>query len=232
MPSYSKELLERIKVVTNKRAKYVLDAIVKSGSVTTEQISAAGYDHPPRAAQDVRDLGFPLLTIKTKHSNGRSIAAYTLDESDQNLKKSGRLALPKKLRQEIIETSGEKCQLCGATENLQIDHRVPFAVAGETLQADDNPYQVLCGSCNRKKSWACEHCPNLLKLKNIKTCKTCYWASSQVYTHVAMEKRRRVELVWMNDEVKDFDLIRSQAQSEGTTVEVLIKKTAKARLGK
>lgn len=51
-PAAPKELLKRIEAVTNKRARFVLDNIVKNGVVTTEEINRAGYDHPPRAAQD------------------------------------------------------------------------------------------------------------------------------------------------------------------------------------
>ena len=38
----SKELLERIEAVCNKRARFVLDSIVKNGMVTTEEINHAG----------------------------------------------------------------------------------------------------------------------------------------------------------------------------------------------
>lgn len=82
IPAKSKALIEK---VSNKRARFVLDSIVRNGIVSTEEISKAGYDHPPRAAQDVRDLGFPLKTLMVRHSNGRRIAAYTLDlEKMQN----------------------------------------------------------------------------------------------------------------------------------------------------
>src|ERR1035438_3213237 len=163
-PVVPKELLDRIAAVTNKRARFVLDSIVKAGRVTTEQINQAGYDHPPRAAQDVRDLGFRLKTIKVKHTNGRSIAAYVFDEGELDPSKAGRRALPKKERDAIIHAAGGKCQICGAVHNLQADHRIPYEVAGEALAGELDPYQVLCGSCNRKKSWDCEHCRNRLEI--------------------------------------------------------------------
>ena len=72
----SAELAAHIAAVTNKRARFVLDAIAKKGMVTTEEINRAGYEHPPRAVRDARELGFPIRTIKVKHSNGRTIAAY------------------------------------------------------------------------------------------------------------------------------------------------------------
>jgi len=76
IPSDTRALID---AVTNKRARFVLDAIVERGLVSTGQISEAGYDHPPRADRDV--------------------------------------------------------------------------------------YQVLCGSCNRKRSWACEHGANFSQVE-------------------------------------------------------------------
>jgi|GEM_PF-2810729 len=96
VPNFPQELLERISAVTNKRARFVLDAIVKNGAVTTEEINQAGYDHPPRAARDVRDLGFRLKTIMVKHTNGRSIASYIFDDSELESGKEGRRLLPKR----------------------------------------------------------------------------------------------------------------------------------------
>ena len=153
MPEVPKNLLARIEAVTNKRARFVLDSIVKNGVVTTEEINGAGYEHPPRAARDVRELGFSLKAIKVKHSNGRAIGAYVFDEGEFQTGKAGRRALSKKGRNAIIHAAGEKCQICGSEHNLQVDHRIPYEVGGEPELDEEQPYQVLCGSCNRKKSW-------------------------------------------------------------------------------
>jgi hypothetical protein len=95
IPSETRALID---AVTNKRARFVLDAIVQNGMVTTEEIGKAGFEgHPPRAAQDVKDLGFPLKTRRVKHSNGRSITEYTLDlEKLQKTGMAGRRTLSKK----------------------------------------------------------------------------------------------------------------------------------------
>ena len=228
-PVVPKELLDRIAAVTNKRARFVLDSIVKAGRVTTEQINQAGYDHPPRAAQDVRDLGFRLKTIKVKHTNGRSIAAYVFDEGELDPSKAGRRALPKKERDAIIHAAGGKCQICGAVHNLQADHRIPYEVAGEALAGELDPYQVLCGSCNRKKSWDCEHCRNRLEIGNPEICRDCYWAEPTAYNHIAMQQQRRADVVWIGDEVQDFERLRHQARRHHTTVPTEIKNIVKKR---
>jgi len=211
-PKLSSELLQRIAEVTNKRARFVLDTIAKNGIVTTEEINHAGYEHPPRAARDVRDLGFRLKTIKVKHTNGRSIAAYVFEEGGLESGKDGRRLLPKKERDALIHAAGDKCQICGAEHNLQVDHRIPYEIAGETQNGEKNPYQILCGSCNRKKSWECEHCKNWLEAQSLDVCHSCYWADPANYTHVSLQQQRRADLVWIGEEVNDFDRIKREAQ--------------------
>ena len=213
MQKIPNEILKQITMVTNKRARFVLDAIVKNGVVTTEEISRAGYEHPPRAARDVRELGFPLKTIRVKHTNGRSIAAYTLPLGEELEKgKVGRKELPKKIRDGIIQAMGGKCQTCGSKHNVQLDHRIPYQVAGESLSEEADSYQLLCGSCNRKKSWTCEHCQNWLQDRKVAACRSCYWAGPLNYTHVALQQERRIDIVWQGDEVRDFERLEDAAK--------------------
>ena len=228
-PGVPKELLERVAMVTNKRARFVLDSIVKSGSVTTEEINHAGYDHPPRAAQDAKDLGFRLKRVTVKHTNGRSIAAYVFDEGELDPSKAGRWALPKKERDAIIHAAGDRCQICPADHNLQVDHRIPYEIAGETLADEGEPFQVLCGSCNRKKSWDCEHCRNRLELFAPGICRDCYWAAPAAYSHVAMRQQRRADVVWMGDEVRDFERLSRDAARHKKSVPDEIKSILKRR---
>ena len=210
-------LLQRIAQVTNKRARVVLDTIAKNGKITTEELKRLGYDHPPRAARDVRELGFTLVTTMEKNVAGKRMAAYTLALGIE-AGKTGRVQVPKKARDAIIEAAGGKCQLCGATHDLQVDHRVPYQVAGESLKGKPNVYMVLCGTCNRRKSWICEHCPNLLKLKQVRICGSCYWASPEEHLHVAMEQIRRIDLVFGSEEAKEFDEFRERCKARGISV--------------
>jgi hypothetical protein len=99
----SADMTQHIAAVKNKRARFVLDAIVKRGIVTTEEINQAGYEHPPRAVRDARELGFPIFTTKVKSSNGRSIAAYVfLENARFGYDRRGRRILLKKERDAII----------------------------------------------------------------------------------------------------------------------------------
>jgi hypothetical protein len=59
------EFLKRLRAVKNKRPRTVIRHIIRRGYITTEELKAKyGYDHPPRAARDVRDEGIPLETFR------------------------------------------------------------------------------------------------------------------------------------------------------------------------
>ena len=212
------QLLQRIAEVTNKRARVVLDTIAAKGQITTEELQKLGYNHPPRAARDVRELGFTLVTTRVKNAEGKGMAAYTL-ALNVEAGKTGRLQLPRKERNQLIEAAGGRCQLCGATHDLQVDHRVPYEVAGESLKGQSQAYMVLCGTCNRRKSWICEHCPNFIKLRRVKTCKSCYWANPERHLHVAMNPVRRVDLLFEGKEAGKFDAFRKECEANRKSVQ-------------
>lgn len=151
------EFILRIEAIKNKRARLVLDRIAENGSITTEELREIGYDHPPRARMDAIDLGFPIIRKTVKSKDGKkNIASYSFNLAGKlgEKERAGRSAFPKKERAAIIAEAGNKCELCGATHDLQVDHRVPYQVAGETLKNDPKPFMALDGSCNRRKSWS------------------------------------------------------------------------------
>lgn len=53
---------ERLDSVTNKRARFVIDTILKKGFCSTEDLKNGGYEHAPRAARDVKELGISKRT--------------------------------------------------------------------------------------------------------------------------------------------------------------------------
>ncbi len=229
MSEHSRELLQRIAVVKNKRAKIVLDRIVANGGISTDELKEIGYNHPPRAAADVRELGIKLKTTIVKNGSGGRMARYTFADRPLESNKAGRQQVPKKIRDALIEESHGKCDICGSTNNLQIDHKIPYIVAGESDKQQVSPYQVLCGSCNRTKSWSCEHCENMT-LKDTAICGTCYWADQLHYDHVAMRAERRIDLVWTGADIQVFEKIRVASLANGRTPAEEIK--ARLALGK
>lgn len=230
----SYEFLERLNSVKAKRARIVIDHILQHGQITTEELKTLyGYDHPPRAIQDVRDNGIPLKRLTVKSSSNRSIAAYTFDTSAtiEGDKVGGRTAFPKQFKDKLYAASSGRCALCNGqfeARMLQIDHRVPYEIAGDVAPAKPGTigYMLVCGSCNRTKSWSCEHCHNWSK-KDQALCLSCYWAYPTDYEHIALQQMRRADIVWQGNESDQYDEIRAAANRENLTVPQYIKSVLK-----
>jgi len=224
--------LNFIKTIKNKRARIVIDHIKKYGQITTEELEKKyGYNHPPRAARDVREAGIPLRTIRVKSSDGRTIAAYTFGDL-ASIKKDvlhGRKIFPKKLKDDLYEKQNGKCAICSGqfeSRYLQIDHRVPYEVGGDIHSGERNndDYMLLCSSCNRAKSWSCEHCENWMNAKSSEICLVCYWGNPENYTHIALREIRRLDLTWEQDEVKTYEKLKELAKRQDYEIPDYVKK--------
>jgi len=232
------DFLERLKLVTKKRPKALIDHILQHGFVTTEELAAQyGYEHAPRAARDVREEGVPLETFRVKNSSGRSIGAYRF--GDLSLIRAdrvgGRVAFSKKFKRDIAKRDGLRCAICSTAYEdryLQVDHRVPYEVAGDASPGDRKvqDYMLLCAACNRAKSWSCEHCENWLVEKKPEICATCYWASPGDYQHIALRPMRRLDVVWDQDETTDYDQLKQRAQARQETLPGFVKAVLKEHL--
>lgn len=79
MTAYPKAFLELLESVTEKRPRTVIQHILKHGYITSQELKDLyGYNHPPRAARDVREHGIPLVIYRVEGADGRKIAAYNL----------------------------------------------------------------------------------------------------------------------------------------------------------
>lgn len=227
---YSKEFLDLLYSVKEKRPKTVIQHILKNGFITTEELkNAYGYNHPPRAVRDVREHGIPIITYRVEGSDGRKIAAYKFGDYEKQTinKKAGRTVLSKKLKKELIDKYGLRCFIYNERMNeqeLQIDHRVPYEIAGDPdgdLKAED--FMLLSPSANREKDWACEHCTNWQTNKDVKICKNCYWAYPEKYEHVAMKQIRRIDIEWEEEEIPWYEQLKELAKYVNKDVQTVIK---------
>lgn len=209
----------------------VMVHIIEHGSVSTEELTDKyGYNQPPRAAQDVRDHGIPLDTRTGRTKDGRRMAIYVLgDPAEVLADRRGRQLFSKDFREALINQLGSRCTVCHANltaRYLQIDHRIPFQIGGEVPPEarDATAFMLVCASCNRSKSWECEHCPNWDR-RDASVCRTCYWATPEGYDHVATLPTRRSVLVWDQAEVGAYDSLKKLADEQGVTVSELIKRS-------
>lgn len=216
------DFLEVLNSVTNKRARFVIDTILKKGSCTTEDLKNAGYEHAPRAARDVRELGIPLVTGRGKDKDGKNIAVYTFGDweeakrQNQLSKTGGRTQLTAKLKTALIDRYGCRCHLYGEEypeRLLQPDHRIPYEIGGDPDDMmDTDRFMLLCPSANRDKSWACEHCPNWTR-KDPGFCRSCYYAYPENYSHIAGEQERKINLVFKNEDLDLYTEIQARADA-------------------
>lgn len=227
----SDEFLEFLSGVQGKRARIVVEHILEHGFITTEELeSLYGYNHPPRAIRDVREQGVPIETFKVKNAQGRTIAAYRFGQKAalEPHKSGGRRPLPRSLKHELILSGGPVCAICHhnfAENYLQIDHRIPYEIKGDQgLPQSIASYMLVCASCNRLKSWTCEHCENWQTLKDETICQTCYWANPQQYQHIAMLALRRLDITWSGEnETDDYDRLQALADQNQQSLAEYIK---------
>lgn len=219
--SLDEAMLALCRSVDAKRARTVIDHILEHGVITNEELSELyGYDHPPRAIRDVRENGIPLITHNViSPKTGRRMGAYTFDNI-LNIKAGrigGRKAFSKQFKQALLELYGSRDTITGAyldERYLQIDHRIPYEVAGDDSgELNTKDFMLVDASSNRAKSWSCEHCDNFLRKHDPQICRSCFWASPEQYSHIAETPSRRVDLVWSGDEVAQFDRLKSQADA-------------------
>lgn len=224
-------LLDAISKVTAKRPRTVIDHILKHGHITTQDLeSKYGYNHPPRAARDVREAGIPLETFKVTGRDGRKIAAYRFGDPSkiEQHKLAGRKVFSKELKDSLYRRARGRCEICQTpyeARYLQIDHRIPYEVAGEgdSSEESNGDFMLLCGSCQRSKSWTCEQCENWRTTKSHRECASCYWADVENHRHIALDPIRRVDITWVGEETPVYDALRRQAHARSKTIADLIK---------
>ena len=192
MKPYPKKFLDFLNSISAKRPRTVIRHILEHGHVTSQELKELyGYNHPPRAARDVREQGVPLVSYRVKGADGRSVAAYKFGDPNEAgdivSKSAGRTALSKALKHALVTKYGARCFIyLEAMEEsvLQVDHRIPYEIDGNCDESDTERFMLLSPSANRAKSWVCEHCVNWDK-KERTFCMRCFWAYPEDYDHVA-----------------------------------------------
>lgn len=212
MVKISAPLRKRLKAITAKRPRTVISHLLKHGSITTRELTEKyGYEHPPRAIRDVREYGIPIETFKVKDERGRSIAAYKFGDLEAwgcaSRKAAGRTMLTKALKKALVEKFGPRCAIYLEAMDealLQVDHRVPYEIAGKDTSINIDSFMLLCPSANRAKSWTCEHCENWNR-KDIGFCLRCFWAHPEEYEHVSGKPMKQIALMFTGDEIADYE---------------------------
>ncbi len=220
-----REYIDQVLKVCSSRAAFVLGEILQHGEISSETIRNQGFIHGARAVGDVRDNGIPLTTLKTKSNDGRSIARYVLGSASEikRHKFGGRVAFPTRLKADLIAEFGEICAISKQelpVSELQIDHRIPYYIAGDiNSERNIDEFMLLSRSMQRSKSWACESCENIKSHFDVSICKTCYWAFPETYDHIAMKRERRIDIIFLEDEIDAFERLKLLAKEKSQSMQ-------------
>ncbi|MGC9261168.1 MAG: hypothetical protein ACP5I8_13965 [Phycisphaerae bacterium] len=69
-----------------------------------------------------------------------------------------------------------------------------------------------------------------MKTKNPALCRRCFWASPENYDHIAMEKKRRIEAIWVGDEISDYEALLELARNYKKSLPLFIKETLRGKI--
>lgn len=90
-----------------------------------------------------------LLDKKRKQELEKVAMQELMDEGELFPEAGKRPPIPKDVVDAVWRRDGGKCVYCGSTENLQLDHIIPFSKGGATTVEN---LQLLCQKCNLQKS--------------------------------------------------------------------------------
>jgi len=92
--------------------RVLFECCVSDGISTEELTTKYGYNQPPRAARDLRELGFNLKTKFSKTSDGRRMAIYYIDDFNSFSNKEGRKIFSKVEKTSLFELHKGSCYYC------------------------------------------------------------------------------------------------------------------------
>lgn len=111
-----------------------------------------GQDFYRKASYIARGINKTCGSVDCLSAYGRDLYGFEpLTDVDRNTRKHN----PRKFRgtyftdKQRLEWLDDQCSMCGATDNLCLDHIVPVAAGGKSVRGNA---QTLCRSCNGKKA--------------------------------------------------------------------------------
>lgn len=121
-------------------------------SIDTKNQSIISYQKDKDTAELEREkelIKERLLKQKQKRELERLVQQELVNSGELVMEGSKRRHIPHSVVSEVYRRDGARCVICGSTENLQLDHIIPFSKGGADTAEN---LQVLCQKCNLEKS--------------------------------------------------------------------------------
>ena len=120
--------------------------------IDTAESSIMEYKKYIKGLEDKRAINKikeKLLKRKRKQDLEKVALQDLMDEGEIFPEANKRPPIPKEVVDAVWNRDSGKCVYCGATENLHLDHIIPFSKGGDTSVEN---LQLLCQKCNLQKS--------------------------------------------------------------------------------
>lgn len=105
-----------------------------------------------RKAREDREKAEIAARLKEKQRRReleKQVRLELIDSGDLFGDEAKRPPIPREVVDAVYRRDGARCVYCGSTENLQLDHIIPFSKGGATTLEN---LQLLCQKCNLEKS--------------------------------------------------------------------------------
>ncbi len=92
-------------------------------------------------------LGYSIVKdIKNYSPSNNEVSKVEIEEIENNRRSRH---IPQNVKDDVWNRDGGKCVICDSNENLEFDHIIPHSKGGANTYRN---LQLLCESCNRRKS--------------------------------------------------------------------------------
>ena len=116
---------------------------------TPEYKAQLKAEHEERLRKEKAEIASKLKEKQRRRELEKQVQMELIDSGELFGDQPKRPPIPREVVDAVYRRDGARCVYCASTENLQLDHIIPFSKGGATSL--DN-LQLLCQKCNLEKS--------------------------------------------------------------------------------